>query len=265
MSGIFIISKGIFDDEELDIYEKMAFIVINGYMDCDVLMDELFLSNKMGCGIISVKKAIKGLQEKGILELLEDETIDRESVFINRRNVIKPNDRLMTEEIDFESYFEKFPLDKTEELIKEEKIEEIIKPKENIEVAGVARSAIKAYGKTNKKKTSESIHNKKSIPEERYISPQKLKIDLLKKIIMEPLTDSQIMIIYNIAGGDIALIKEKYKIAVYSQINDKIGLLMAELQKVAGKGKDNRLNNQINYEAIEYIKKQNGDDDDGEY
>lgn len=270
MAEIFIVSKGIFDDEELDIYEKMAFIVISGYIETEENLDEQFLAQKMGCGIISVKKAIKGLREKGILELIDDEESEFDQVFINRRKVIRSNNDINTESIDFESYFEKFPSDEVIDraiendnpIFTSEK-SEVVEEKADIHIPGIKRSAMKAYGKTNKK--AKIVEKKKSIPEERYVDPYRLKIDLVKKIINEPLSDAQLMIIFNIAGGDIELIKEKYKVASYSQINDTIGVLMSELQKESDKKSDKRLNNQINYEAIEYIKKQNGGNDDGEY
>lgn len=262
-------NKGIFDDKELDIYEKMAFIVISAYIESQENLDENFLAQKMGCGILSVKKAIKGLRDKGILELIEDEERDLDQVFINRRKVIRSSSEENTESIDFESYFEKFPSDEAEKREVPKNDEPVLVAKKtdsemgDIHIPGINRSAMKAYGKTNKK--PKIVEAKKTIPEERYVDPYKLKIDLVKKIIQEPLSDAQLMIIFNIAGGDIELIKEKYKIATYSQINDTIGVLMAELQKESDKKTDKRLNNQINYEAIEYIKKQNGGNDDGEY
>lgn len=56
-------------------------------------------------------------------------------------------------------------------------------------------------------------------------------LETICDLIDEPINIKEAKIILNFAGGDLDKIKEKYKIAKASQFQDKIEVLIHELQK----------------------------------
>lgn len=101
---------------------------------------------------------------------------------------------------------------------------------------------------------------------------KKEKISKIYKIIREPINERQVNILFNFAKGDIELIKDKYNLALKSQVSDKLGFLMKELQSVDIKKKDSKdkaskkineskknkkRNMQINKKALDKYKKMN--------
>ncbi|MGM0379495.1 MAG: hypothetical protein ACQEQE_07085 [Bacillota bacterium] len=82
---------------------------------------------------------------------------------------------------------------------------------------------------------------------------KKEKISKIYKIIREPINERQVNILFNFAKGDIDLIEEKYNLALKSQVSDKLGFLMKELQSADNKKIEK------NNKKSKKVKKQNGD------
>lgn len=93
------------------------------------------------------------------------------------------------------------------------------------------------------------------------------KIEEVRDILEEVVSEKAIKILLNIAGGDVDLIKKKYAIAKMSQLNDVMEVLMHELQKKEPKivkittdtvEQTKNIPNQINQKRItELYKKKN--------
>ena len=83
-------------------------------------------------------------------------------------------------------------------------------------------------------RTKGIISSESSISPGTIIKAKDMEKDILEKvcdIIEEPINAKEAKIILNFAGGDLDKIKEKYRIAKASQFQDKIEVLIHELQK----------------------------------
>jgi hypothetical protein len=83
-------------------------------------------------------------------------------------------------------------------------------------------------------RTKGIISSESSISPGTIIKAKDMEKDILERVcdlIEEPINAKEAKIILNFAGGDLDKIKEKYKIAKASQFQDKIEVLIHELQK----------------------------------
>jgi len=83
-------------------------------------------------------------------------------------------------------------------------------------------------------RTKGLIESEQSTPPGTIIKASNLQEDVLDQVchlIEEPINRKEARIILNFAGGDLNKIRDKYKIAKASQFQDKVEVLIHELQK----------------------------------
>jgi DNA-binding transcriptional regulator YhcF (GntR family) len=150
----FYVSSSVIDRDDLNVYEKMCYVILSSAFQSDneeMSLDDL--AKKMGVEEIVAKGAFHALRAKGILVALDPE--------------IRPGT-----------------------IIKADQVEDKVKP---------------------------------------FTLDD--KIASVFEIIDERINEREAKIILNFAGGDLEKIKAKYKIAKSTQYNDKIEVLIHELQK----------------------------------
>jgi len=277
------ISTDIVDREDLTIYEKMCWVVVSRYAaggsEEDGLSSEI-LSKGMGCTVQESQTALEGLMEKGVLEFEFDE-IDFTKV---SGNIIKSGEEAGDGTVfgmDFESMDAQGSSDA--EVLDEKE------PQQNMTTVG--RMARNAYGQNKKmsppkpessepeSETSQLIKSldtqglgefleKQTMGKKQPVvrkKPTKVSLtEQVNEIVDENINEREARIILSFADNDIEKVRAKYAIARNSQYNDKIEVLINELQKpdpeLASKPRIIKANNsQINHEKIEQLKKMSKD------
>ena len=246
------IKEEIFENEQMDIYEKMCLLVLVGLGD-EVNLTSEMLAKYMGCTVVTARKAFEALHQKGYLHTgSEDRLMDLESkkipvhIRLRESNVISEPEleiledvsQMMLEPVEHfrEGFFKDvFTEEKKSEEIAESDIVDIerqslsssLSPEEEDRER---RERLKAYllGEF------ESPPETEALPKKAFVSIKSSKeslVDQVIGIIEEKISFKEANIILGFAGNDIEKIKRKYRIAKMSQVSDTVSVLINELQK----------------------------------
>lgn len=259
MGSWIVLNTKIIERNDLNVFEKMCCVVLSMYADdTDVVLTSDFISERMGCSYEDGKTALDGLVHKGIIEF--DQAQGDEAIVSG--NVLKSSDEKISK------LEEGFKFDALEE----KKVDDHVIDKSNFTTLG--KIVKNAYVKPEEKVKSleqemENFINKKpQNPDFSKINPtQRINrpksnnknIEKVYEIIDEKISEREAKIILSFAENNISKIKEKYLIAKNSQYNDKIEILINELQKPDESMAKTRIiksqPNQIDHDKIEQLRK----------
>jgi len=222
------IKTEIFENDQMDIYEKMCLIVLISLGE-DVELSSELLARYMGCTVVTAKRAFESLQRKGYLasegemEAQVETPImraGRESNVVSERDAhIEDSRQILLEPVDH--FREGFFVDGTEAPVDKE-----VGGEPELDDEASRRARLKAFLLGDENLTTE--------PEKPFVSVKTAKnklVDQVIEIIEEKISFKEANIILGFSGNDIEKIKRKYKIAKMSQVSDTIGVLINELQK----------------------------------
>jgi len=248
------IQKEIFENDELDINEKMCLIVMIGIKDIDLSID--LLARYMGCGVTTAKRSIASLREKGYFNDIEVEEVEEveEDIYASTigythsgkviesdkaQNYETAEKRLKRPTEDFVEGFYSYQDIENEFSYDEDSTTDTISPQSNDDNSEVTdeerRARLKAYllGEDNKESEDpEKINSNQN--REVFVSKKENDAELVDRVIEmieEKISFKEAQIILAFAGNDIELIKRKYIQAKNSQVSDAVAMLINELQK----------------------------------
>lgn len=208
-----IIDTEVFQNEDLDVYEKMCLLVLMSRGE-EVKLTSDELGRLMGCGKVTAKRAFDSLRIKGFLEkdYRSDPPKSRKSKVIREEEA----DEIMKVANTFEEAFQEgfFTTDADEAPVREEE------PKED------RRKLMAAYILGD-----ESVQDESS----KIFRSQKEKkanlVDQVIELIEEKISFKEANIILAFAGNDVERIRKTYQMAKSSQVSDTISYLINALQK----------------------------------
>jgi hypothetical protein len=239
------IKEEIFENEQMDIYEKMCLLVLVGLGD-EVNLTSEMLAKYMGCTVVTARKAFEALHQKGYLHAgsenrltdLENKKIPvhirlRESNVISEPEleILEDVSQIMLEPVEHfrEGFFKDLFSEAEEDLeTSESDIEEVsLSPEEEDRER---RERLKAYllGEFETQPETEVLSKKTFVSVK---SSKESLVDQVIGIIDEKISFKEANIILGFAGNDIEKIKRKYRIAKMSQLSDTVSVLINELQK----------------------------------
>lgn len=243
------IKSEIFENDQLDIYEKMCLIVLMS-LEGDINLSSETLAKYMGCTVVTAKRALESLQKMGYFkseeEAFQEAKREREYIHINSResNVIsqeaedgvKEAAKVLQEETDHfrEGFFvEAEEANGSQEVAFEEsdfkapESERVLKAQDE---EAERRARLKAYllGEDDQLTTEEVEVEKPFVS---IKSSKQNLVDQVIEIIEEKISFKEANIILGFSGNDLDKIKRKYRVAKMSQVSDTIGVLINELQK----------------------------------
>lgn len=228
------IEKEIFDNDHLDIYEKMCLLVLMSQGE-EVKLSSEKLAHYMGCGLNTAKRAFDSLRIKGYLskDYQTDPVSRYESNVVRTDEVLEIVKPLEEESDDFQAGF--FSGVKSSEkstakiaqgdLPQGDLRQESVHPK--LDAEKERRQQMAAYILGDAPTEQKEFVSKK-------ITNSSL-VDQVIELVDEKISSKEANIILAFANHDIELIKKKYKIAKQSQISDTISVLISELQKKESK------------------------------
>ncbi|MDK2866267.1 MAG: hypothetical protein PWP51_893 [Clostridiales bacterium] len=256
------IKREIFENEQMDIYEKMCLLVLMAQEE-EVELSSEELARYMGCTAVTAKRAFESLQQKGYLaseaeavsDVLEamapSSTYEKVKKTLNdySGNVVSGDAVEQTAQIFLEPtdhFREGFFIDgmAEAELASDEASEaasETVKPVGEAEEE--RRAKLRAY-----------LLGDEKPPEKPFVSVKEAKnrlVDQVIEIIDEKISFKEANIILGFSGNDIERIKRKYRIAKMSQVSDTIGVLINELQKPEEPEKGDRPSNVIKADILD--------------
>lgn len=240
----FNVETNLIDRNDLNIYEKMCSVVLARYAgraEFSNMLNINVIAIRMGCEVKEAEKALSSLIKKKLVTLEDAGTIEPELL-------IEPQ-KVSSRVIKSEGHYEPSPMKgkgvetlafETLESFDEE-VPPVAKPKKARKTAAkkVAPPEVTAPLKATappkataqeKPAVTEKVNSRPVVPKQVRADVQDL-IDQVFEIIEENINDREARIILSFANNDIEQVREKYKIAKNSQVNDKIEMLINELQK----------------------------------
>lgn len=246
------IREEIFENDQMDIYEKMCLLVLISLGE-DIRLSSEDLARYMGCGVVTAKKAFEALRIKGYITG-ENQTVSRRR---SHGNVISQEETQVAETIsqtfmeEVDSFREGFF--KADERVTHEIYGQTQRPDQDSRpVEGNREGNRDGYRDVNRDVNRESIKSQagqaRTEEEERrallkdyllgnssdfFVSQKEKKMSLVDEVIElldEKISFKQANIILGFAENDINLIRRKYQQAKKSQVSDKIGVLINLLQ-----------------------------------
>ena len=270
-NSAFNVETNLIDRNDLNIYEKMCSVVLARYAgraEFSNMLNINVIAIRMGCDVVNAEKALNSLIQKKLVTLEDAGTIEPELLALEPQKVnsrvIKSESRneaslsstKALEPLAFES-LENFD----EEAEIPEKTEskesgagkpeksEVVKPKRTRKAAPPKEKRVSKKSGRDESEILEEVAEKTALSpaqsSPRPLVPKQVRegvqdlIDQVFEIIDENINDREARIILSFAKNDIEQIKEKYKIAKNSQVNDKIEMLINELQKREGSVQSN--------------------------
>ncbi len=232
------IRREIFNNENLDIYEKMCLIVLMSLDEEEAHLSSDELGSAMGCSPVTAKRAFDSLRLKGYLsnDYHKQPAIRRHSNVVRDEDAIEITRPVEVETEDFQPGFFK----------SNESDGEVFDAHNNsreseIDSETERRRQLAAYLLSDSDETPKSFVSKKETNS---------LVDQVIDLIEEKISYKEANIILAFASNDIERIKKKYAIAKQSQVSDTISVLINELQKKEGpviKAEDKQADNtQIN-------------------
>jgi hypothetical protein len=217
------IEEEVFENDDLDIYEKMCLLVLMSRDESTRLTTDV-LAHLMGCGKVTAKRAFDSLRMKGYLskDYQNDPPVRRESSVIqNPDDVAEIAKVLQHFDDDFKEGFFK------------------------VEHEAVAQDTVKKVSSSDKhrgesdlrKRMAEYLLGDDALYEEApktFVSQKESKealVDEVIDLIEEKINFKEANIILAFAGNDMERIKKHYIQAKASQVTDTIGFLINALQK----------------------------------
>lgn len=223
------IKAEIFENDQMDIYEKMCLIVLIGLGD-DVHLSSEELARYMGCGLVTAKKAFETLRIKGYITG-EQQNVTRRS----RGNIITQSETEVAENISqtFREEFEGF----REGFFKvDEQVDYEIHGEANTHSGAIQQEKINAQQDFQSEEEERRALLKEYLlgnSGDFFVSQKEKKrnlVDEVTDLIDEKISFKQANIILGFAENDLDLIKRKYQQAKKSQVSDKISVLINLLQ-----------------------------------
>lgn len=208
------IEEEVFENEDLDIYEKMCLLVLMS-RDESTRMTTEKLAEWMGCGKVTAKRAFDSLRIKGYLakDYQSDPPSRRESSVIqNTEDVAEVTKVLQHFDDDFKEGF--YKMDQ----------EPVVQTKHRGESDLRKRMAEYLLGDDT---------SYESVPKA-FVSQKESKealVDQVIELVEEKINFKEANIILAFAGNDMERIKKLYTQAKASQVSDTIGFLINALQK----------------------------------
>lgn len=239
----FNVETNLIDRNDLNIYEKMCSVVLARYAgraEFSNMLNINVIAIRMGCEVKEAEKALNSLIQKKLVTLEDAGTIEPELLLEPQKvssRVIKSEGQYepsvtktkTVEPLAFETLesFDEEVIPKVqEEKVKETKPKKPRKSPTKKTAPAPAPVPVPAPVAENTEKTTA----RPIVPKQVRADVQDL-IDQVFDIIDENINDREARIILSFANNDIEQIREKYKIAKNSQVNDKIEMLINELQK----------------------------------
>ncbi len=217
------IEEEVFENEDLDIYEKMCLLVLMS-RDESARMTTEKLSELMGCGKVTAKRAFDSLRTKGYLakDYQSDPPVRRESSVIqNPDDVAEITKVLQHFDDDFKEGFYKVDQEPTTDT-----------PENHVP------SQTKHRGENDlRRRMAEYLLGDETDYEplpKSFVSQKESKealVDEVIELIEEKINFKEANIILAFAGNDMERIKKHYIQAKASQVTDTIGFLINALQK----------------------------------
>lgn len=255
----FTVENNLIDRNDLSIYEKMCSIVLARYAgraEFSNMLNIQIIAIRMGCTVEEADQALNSLISKKLVTLEDSEHIEPEMLMVE---TIKVNSRIIKSEMievqnkpqpkvfeTLESFDEELlsaPIEAPKKKSgRKKKVEavEILDEKTNVKKADSkrievaketsAKETIKETIKETPKEPSKETPTRPLVPKQVREGVQAL-IDEIFSIVDENINDREARIILSFANNNLDLVREKYKIAKRSQVNDKIEMLINELQK----------------------------------
>ncbi|MBS7527184.1 hypothetical protein KHM83_10880 [Fusibacter paucivorans] len=259
------IKREIFENEQMDIYEKMCLLVLMAQEE-EVELSSEELARYMGCTAVTAKRAFEALQQKGYLASEEEAVSDvleamapsspyekvKKTLDDYSGNVVSGESAEQTSQIFLEPtdhFREGFFIDGMAEAQEEADAEA------QTEAAG--SEAVKTSGEAEEERRARLrayLLGDEKPPEKPFVSVKEAKnrlVDQVIEIIDEKISFKEANIILGFSGNDIERIKRKYKIAKMSQVSDTIGVLINELQKPEELDKGGRPSNVIKADILD--------------
>lgn len=208
------IEEEVFENDDLDIYEKMCLLVLMS-RDESTRMTTEKLAEWMGCGKVTAKRAFDSLRMKGYLakDYQSDPPVRRESSVIqNPEDVAEITKVLQHFDDDFKEGF--FKVDQ----------EPVVQTKHRGENDLRKRMAEYLLSDDASYETAPKV----------FVSQKESKealVDQVIELVEEKINFKEANIILAFAGNDMERIKKHYVQAKASQVTDTIGYLINALQK----------------------------------
>lgn len=231
MSFKAMVQKEIFENNQLDIYEKMCLMVLVAHDSEEINLSSEELANYMGCGKVTAKRAFDSLRHKGYFakdyqadppvasagEILSSESVSAAAV----EEVTKVLDE---ETDDFREGFFTAPL-------AEAVVEEQEDQREKVDPEEERRRLLAEYILSGSKapQQSDQSSSKKSFVSQKENKAQ--LIDQVVELIDEKISYKEANILLAFAENDIEKIKKGYRMAKQSQVSDTLSVLINYLQK----------------------------------
>ncbi|OJV62305.1 MAG: hypothetical protein BGO41_05770 [Clostridiales bacterium 38-18] len=232
------IRSEIFNNESLDIYEKMCLIVLMSLEEEEAHLSSEELGSAMGCSPVTAKRAFDSLRLKGYLsnDYHKHPAVRRHSNVVRDEDAIEISRAIDEVSDDFQPGF--FKSNESDADV----LEEQNKGRMNeLDSEAERRRQLAAYLLSDTDETPKAFVSKKE---------SNSLVDQVIDLIEEKISYKEANIILAFASNDIERIKKKYAIAKQSQVSDTISVLINELQKKEGpviKAEDRQVDNtQIN-------------------
>lgn len=250
----FTVENNLIDRNDLSIYEKMCSVVLARYAgraEFSNMLNIQIIAIRMGCSVEEADQALNSLISKKLVTLEDSEHIEPEMLMVE---TIKVNSRVIKSEMievqnkpqpkAFESLesFDEESLKAPSEAPKKKggrkkKVEEVELEADKADAKKVDSKKTEAPKELAKEPIKETIKEPTKETPTRPLVPKQVRegvqelIDEIFSIVDENINDREARIILSFANNNLDLVREKYKIAKRSQVNDKIEMLINELQK----------------------------------
>ncbi len=242
----FTVENNLIDRNDLSIYEKMCSVVLARYAgraEFSNMLNIQIIAIRMGCSVEEADQALNSLISKKLVTLEDSEHIEPEMLMVE---TIKVNSRVIKSEMievqnkpqpkafeSLESFDEellKVPSEAPKKKSGRKKKVETPKALAKEPIRETIKEAIKEPIKETIKEPTKETPTRPLVPKQVREGVQEL-IDEIFSIVDENINDREARIILSFANNNLDLVREKYKIAKRSQVNDKIEMLINELQK----------------------------------
>lgn len=248
----FAVENNIVDRSDLTIHEKMCCVVLARYagrQEFSQMLNTQVVAIRMGCSHEEAENAIHSLMGKGLISIESTERIEPENIFAGTKapeppsNIVKPSGQAQTKETAKPASWLTLELeDGDDEPIESHEMAEpviIDEPEYHFEKdeCAVSEKMKKIEKLIDEEELPKKKNEKKAEETQRPTIPKAIKdemaglVEQVYEIIDENINDREARIILSFANNDVERIREKYRIAKKAQVNDKIEVLINELQK----------------------------------
>lgn len=217
------IKQEIFDNQQLDIYEKMCLLVLMSRDEEEINITSEELSTAMGCGVVTAKRAFDSLRIKGYFtkDYKEDPPVSYDS------SVIKSGAPVSEVTKTIEDFTDTFREGLFTAEVEEMPSEKPPTPEPPQDTEEERRRLLAEYLLSGEESGVQGV----------FVSQKEKKqslVDELIEFIDEKISFKEANILLGFAGNDIERIKREYKVAKASQVSDTMGVLINALQKKSG-------------------------------